>query len=135
MRGGDVKEPVIDVDDIADAAVVALMEEGQSGTLYELTGSRLMAFADMTDLPRRTIGRQIQHLPIKFDSFQAAIAQGGGPSVADVFSRIAKETLDGRNSNLSDGFQRALGRPARDFGDFAKAANGAGAWRVNVTSR
>jgi uncharacterized protein YbjT (DUF2867 family) len=34
--------------------------------------------------------------------------------------------LDGRNAHLGDGVQRALGRPPRDFADFARAAAATG---------
>ena len=36
--------------------------------------------------------------------------------------------LDGRNAHLTDGVQRALGRPPRDFSDYAREAAAAGAW-------
>jgi hypothetical protein len=42
---------------------------------------------------------------------------------------LFKEVLDGRNASITDGVQRALGRPARDFRDFALSAAAAGAWR------
>jgi hypothetical protein len=32
------------------------------------------------------------------------------------------EVLDGRNSRLADGIQRALQRPPLDFSDYARAA-------------
>ena len=41
-----VGEPFVDVDDIADVAVAALTEDGHAGELYELTGPRLLTFAD-----------------------------------------------------------------------------------------
>jgi hypothetical protein len=52
-----------------------------------------------------------------------------GESVADVFTEICRETLDGRNESLADGVERALGRPPRDFRDFCRKAAAAGAWR------
>ena len=48
--------------------------------------------------------------------------------IAEVLTGIARETLDGRNAHLADGVQRALGRPARDFTEFARAAARSGAW-------
>lgn len=48
--------------------------------------------------------------------------------MADVFTAIARETLDGRNAHTTDGVMRALGRPSRDFANFAKDAALAGAW-------
>ena len=44
--GGDMPEPIVDIDDIA---VAALTEPGHKGELHEVTGPRLMTFADMAD--------------------------------------------------------------------------------------
>jgi hypothetical protein len=44
--------------------------------------------------------------------------------LTDVFT----EVLDGRNAYLTDGVQRALGRPPRDFADFARDAAATGVW-------
>lgn len=128
MPGGDVAEPIIDIDDIADVAVAALTEDGHKGELYEVTGPRLMTFADMSAELSRAIGREIRHIPISFEEFHANIAQAGGTFVADVFTAIARETLDGRNAHTTDGVMRALGRAPRDFADFARAAARTGAW-------
>ncbi len=38
--------------------------------------------------------------------------------------------FDGHNASLADGVEQALGRPARDFAEFAKLAEAAGAWGV-----
>ncbi len=128
MPGGDVVEPIIDIDDIADVAVAALTEDSYRGELYEVTGPRLMTFADMAaDLSQAT-GHEIRHIPISFEDFHGNIAEAGGNFVADVFTAIARETLDGRNAYTTDGVMRALGRAPRDFADFARAAARSGAW-------
>jgi hypothetical protein len=36
--------------------------------------------------------------------------------------------LDGRNESLCDGVQQILGRPARDFADFARDTAATGVW-------
>lgn len=128
MPGGNVVEPIIDIDDIADVAVAALTDAGHRGELYEVTGPRLMTFADMAADLSRAMGREIRHIPISFDAFHAAIAEAGGPFVADVFTAIARETLDGRNARTADGVMRALGRAPRDFAAFARTATRTGAW-------
>jgi uncharacterized protein YbjT (DUF2867 family) len=130
MPGGETPEPIIDIDDIADVAVAALTEDGHRGQLYEVSGPRLLTFADMARELSDAIGRPIRHIPIGFEDFHANIAQSGGTFVADVFTAIARETLDGRNAHTTDGVMRALGRPPRDFADFATAAARAGAWPV-----
>jgi uncharacterized protein YbjT (DUF2867 family) len=128
MPGGLIKEPIIDVDDIADVAVAALTEYRHAGALYEVTGPRLLSFADMAEILSDAIGRPIRHVPITFEDFHANIAQVGDSFVADVFTAIARETLDGRNAQLGDGVQRALGREPRDFVDFAQTAAQSGCW-------
>ncbi|MDV7144977.1 NmrA family NAD(P)-binding protein [Tropicimonas sp. TH_r6] len=128
MPGGNVQEPIVDVDDIADVAVAALTEEGHDGRLYEVTGPDLMTFAEMAEALSAATGRQIAHVPISFEAFHAALFASHGDMIADVFTAIARETLDGRNAQLSDGVQRALGRPPRAFTSYAKAAAQAGVW-------
>jgi len=128
MPGGDIREPIIDIEDIADVAVAALTEDGHRGKLYEVTGPRLMTFAEMADVLGKATGRPIRHIPISFEDFHANVAAAGGTFVADVFTAIARETLDGRNAHTTDGVMQALGRPPRDFAEFAADAARAGVW-------
>ena len=130
MPGGDVAEPIIDIDDIADVVVAALTEDGHTGELYEVTGPRLMSFAEMARALSQASGRPIKHLPITFEDFHANVAASGGDFVADVFTAIARETLDGRNAQTADGVERALGRKPRDFAEFAAAAASRGVWNT-----
>ena len=130
MPGGDIAEPIIDIDDIADVVTAALSEEGHLGERYEVTGPRLMTFAEMAGVLSETLGRPIQHIPISFEDFHANVSASGGEFVADVFTSIARETLDGRNAHTADGVERALGRKPRDFAEFARTALAAGAWPV-----
>lgn len=128
MPGGDIVEPIIDIDDIADVVVAALAEDGHVGERYEVTGPRLMTFAEMAEVLTQTLGRPIQHIPISFDDFHANVAASGDAFVADVFTQIARETLDGRNAYVTDGVERALGRKPRDFAQFAEAVVSLGVW-------
>lgn len=128
MPGGDIREPIIDIDDIADVVVAALTEDGHLGESYEVTGPRLMTFAEMAEVLSTTLDRHIQYIPITFEDFHANVAAAGGDFVAEIFTQIARETLDGRNAHTADGVERALGRKPRDFADFAQTAMAAGAW-------
>lgn len=128
MPGGNIAEPIIDIDDIAEVVVTALTEEGHLGERYEVTGPRLMTFAEMAQVLSTTLGRPIQHVPIAFEDFHANVATSGGDFIADVFTKIARETLDGRNAYVADGVERALGRKPRDFTEFAVSAAALGVW-------
>ncbi|WAP68071.1 Rossmann-fold NAD(P)-binding domain-containing protein [Jiella pelagia] len=130
MPGGDVAEPIVDVDDIADVAVAALTREGLPDDLYEVTGPRLLTFAEMADTIAAATGSPVRHVPISFEQFHEALEATAGKFVADIFTAIARETLDGRNAHVTDGVNRALGRPPRDFADFARTAARTGHWPV-----
>lgn len=128
MPAGEVREPIVDIDDIADVAVAALTEDGHEGQLYEVTGPRLMTFAEMAAELSRALGRTVQYVPISFEAFHREIAAANGEMIADVITEIARETLDGRNARLANGVQLALGRAPRDFSGFASDAVKSGAW-------
>jgi uncharacterized protein YbjT (DUF2867 family) len=73
---GNIAEPFVDAEDIAQCAVAALTQIGHTNQLYELTGPRALSFAEA----------------------------------------------------VTDGVQRALGRPARDFSDYVQRTGATGIW-------
>jgi uncharacterized protein YbjT (DUF2867 family) len=129
LPADSVSEPFVDADDIADVAVAALTEDGHVGRLYELTGPRALRFDEAVAEIAAATGRPIRYVPITLDEFMAGLREAGVP--ADVTALLAflfGEVLDGRNEQVADGVQQALGRPARDFRDFARDAAAAGVW-------
>jgi uncharacterized protein YbjT (DUF2867 family) len=125
----DVGEPFVDADDIADIAVAALTEDGHLGEVYEVTGPRLLTFAEAVEEIARATGRELRYVPIGIDDFADALTQEGAPEgEINLLRYIFGEVLDGRNAHVTDGVQRALGRPPRDFADYAHAAAASGAW-------
>ncbi len=126
---GDVLEPFVDTDDIADVAVAALTEDGHEGKVYELTGPRLLTFADAVSEISRATGRTIRFNTITAEEFETSLKELGLPSdYVELLMHLFTEVLDGRNASLSPDVERVLGRPARDFADYASAA--ADAWRA-----
>ncbi|WP_218825404.1 NAD(P)H-binding protein [Streptosporangium subroseum] len=126
---GDVAEPFVDVEDIADVAFAALTEDGHSGQLYELTGPRLLTFADAAAEIAAASGREIRYVPVSPEQYAAELTEHGVPaeyatSLLDLFTGV----LDGRNAHLTDGVRRALGREPRDFADYARATAATGVW-------
>jgi uncharacterized protein YbjT (DUF2867 family) len=128
---GDVLEPFVDADDIADVAVAALTQDGHAGQVYELTGPRLLSFAQAADEIARAAGRPVRCTPIPLDAFTAAAAaQGEPPEVVALLRYLFSEVLDGRNARLADGVQRALGRAPKDFAVFAREVAAGGVWAL-----
>lgn len=128
IPAGDVLEPIVDADDIADVAAASLVDDRHAGQLYDVTGPRLMSFAEVAATLSAAIGRPVQYAPITLEQFHETMVAMSGPVMADVLTHVCRETLDGRNATLGDGVRRALGREPRDFIDFCQAAARAGAW-------
>ena len=128
---GDVPEPFIDVDDIADVAVAALTEPGHDGEIYEVTGPRLLTFKDVANELTDAIGRKVAFVEIPHDAFVAGVAESGAPKeVVWIMDYLFSTVLDGRNAYIADGVERALGRPPKDFADYARDMAATGLWRT-----
>ena len=127
----NVKEPFLDADDIADVAVAALIDDRHVGQLYELTGPRLLTFAEAVEEIAKAVGRDIRYVQVSADQYASALVEAElPPEFVWLVNYLFTTVLDGRNAHLSDGVQRALGREPRDFTDYARAAAAAGVWNA-----
>jgi uncharacterized protein YbjT (DUF2867 family) len=127
LPAGDTPEPFVDADDIADVAVAALTDDRHIGELYELTGPRLLTFAEAVGEIARAAGREIRYVPVSIEEYATAAAQQGVPDdVIGLLTYLFGEVLDGRNAHLTDGVKRALGREPRDFAQYARDAAATG---------
>ena len=79
LPAGNTPEPFIDADDIADVAVAALTEDGHVGERYELTGPRLLTFADAVEEIAQATGREIRYMPVSIEDFAAALEEQAVP--------------------------------------------------------
>ena len=126
---GDVLEPFVDADDIADVAVAALTDDRHVGQTYELTGPRLLTFADAVAEISSATARVVDFQTVSMDDYAAVLADYQvPPAEVDLLRYLFTTVLDGRNSSLADGVQGALGREPKDFSDFARDAAAAGVW-------
>lgn len=124
-----VREPFVDAEDIADVAVAALLEDGHAGRVYEVTGPRLLTFGEAVSEIASATGRALGYTPISADEFTVGLeAEGVASFEADLLRYLFTSVLDGRNEFTTDGVAQALGRPPRDFADFARDAAARGAW-------
>ena len=129
LPAGETPEPFVDAEDIADVAVAALTEDGHAGEVYELTGPRLLTFAEAVSEIAWASGREVRYVPISIEESAAAAAEQGVPGeVIELLSYLFAEVLDGRNTHLADGVERALGRAPRDFSEYARDAAATGVW-------
>lgn len=129
LPAGEVGEPFVDADDVADVAVAAFTLPGHGGKVYEVTGPRLLTFGEATAEIARAAGRDIRYTCLPTAEYAATLAAQGVPGeVVRLLTALFAEVLDGRNAHLTDGVQQALGRPPRDFAAYARSAAAAGIW-------
>ena len=125
-------EPFIDADDIADVAVAALTEPGHAGQVYELTSPRLLTFADAVAEIGKAAQREIRYIPVSLEDYAAAAVDQGIPEeIVGFLTYLFSEVL-GNNAYVTDGVHRALGRPPRDFADFATETAATGVWTASA---
>jgi uncharacterized protein YbjT (DUF2867 family) len=126
---GNIAEPFVDAEDIAEIAVEALTQPGHSGQLYELTGPRALTFSEAVEEIAQVTRRDIRFAAVPAEGYRQALEQAELPAqLIDLVLYLFTTVLDGRNTPVADGIQRALGRPARDFTDYVRRTAASGVW-------
>ncbi|MFB8273922.1 NmrA family transcriptional regulator [Nocardia colli] len=133
LPNGEVPEPFVHADDIADVAALALTADGHQGEIYELTGPRALTFAEAVAEIAAATGRDIAFIPVSRTEFVAALTDYQVPAdVVSLLDYLFGTILDGRNSKTADGVRRALGREPRDFTDYARDTASTGIWNIQA---
>jgi uncharacterized protein YbjT (DUF2867 family) len=129
LPGGDGAASFVDAEDIAAVVVAALTEDGHAGQIYELSGPRAVTLTEAVATISEATGRAIRYVPLSVEDYVAELVQQGlPPADAQAFADAIEPLREGRDEHVSDGVQRALGRPPRTFAEFAKATAADGGW-------
>lgn len=129
LPAGDVAEPFTDAEDIADVAVAALTENGHAGRTHEVTGPRLLTFADAVGELARVTSGEVRYLPVTPEQFISSLTERGVPAeYATQLAGLMVEVFDGRRAHVTDTVERVLGRQPRDFAEYARETATTGVW-------
>jgi len=129
LPAGGTREPFIDADDIADVVVAALTDDTHIGRLYEVTGPRLLTFADAVGEIAEASGGRVRYTEIPAEDYASLLGKHGvPPEYVSLVMYLFTTVLDGRNEQLADGVHRALGRAPRDFAAYARETAATGVW-------
>ena len=129
LPAGDTVEPFIDIDDIADVAVAALIRPELRNRLFEVSGPRALTFAQCAAEISQAVGYSVKFTQITIDDFIHALRTQGLPEdVLWLMNELFSVVFDGRNSNPTSGVEEALGRPATDFREYLRKVMATGAW-------
>ncbi|MWA00253.1 NAD(P)H-binding protein [Actinomadura sp. LD22] len=126
---GDGRTPFVDAEDIAEVAADALTDGRHNGRIYQLTGPRAVSFAEAAELIGKATGRTIRHVDVTPEAFTERLASHGvHPDAARMLAGLLANIREDREAAVSDGVERALGRPAKPFEDYITEAAAAGHW-------
>ncbi|MGW0609256.1 NmrA family NAD(P)-binding protein [Streptomyces sp. NPDC002788] len=129
---GEVREPFLDVRDIADVVVTALTSgDRYAGQTIMLSGARLLTFGEAVAEIAEATGRRLAYRAVSTRDYGEALTGFGvPPQEVAALTGIFDTLLDGRNAHLSDGVHDILGRAPRDFSDFVREEAAAGTWKA-----
>ena len=131
LPAGDVPEPFVDIEDVADVAAAVLTEpSGHAGRVYELTGPRALTFDEAVELISRTSARSITYKQISSAEYIAALVEDGvseddAHHVAEMFVLMEP----GLFAATMDGVATVLGRAPRTFEEYVVRTAASGAWQ------
>lgn len=131
LPAGKVREPFVDLDDVADAAVEVLLNPLHRNKTYELTGPHLLTFADAVAEIAAATGREISYRSLPLPVFLEEMRAAGLPEdMLWLMTELFTNTLDGRNESIHGDIAGLIGRPARTFSRFAREVATTGTWRA-----
>ena len=124
---GDVGVSMVDVRDIADAAVLEILRrEGADTALprvaYELSGPDALTGNSLAALWSEVLGRHVRYAGNDLDAFEANMKSRAPAWIAyDMRAMMRRYQRDGAVANPEDldRLTRLLGRPPRRYRDFA----------------
>lgn len=126
---GDVPEPFIDLDDVADVAVLALTQNGHTGVVHELTGPESITLTEVARQLSEASGTPVEFVSVTQEKFvEEAVGAGLDEATATFLAGLFSDIFDGRNVTTTTGVRDALGREPRAFADWAKDAAAQGVW-------
>ncbi|MFC6158141.1 NAD(P)H-binding protein [Kribbella jiaozuonensis] len=129
LSAGTGAEAWIDTNDVGDVMTTALLDESYVGQTLTISGPRTLTMTEIADELTAATGRPIGYVDLEPDSHVAELIEQGliqedADAVRDLFAVIRNH----RSEYVSDGVEQVLGRPARDFTDWARETAKTGVW-------
>jgi len=131
LSAGTGAEAWIDTNDVGDVMTAALLSEAYAGQVLALSGPRPLTMTEIADELTTATGRPIKYVDLDPETHVAELVEQGltqedAEAVRDLFAVIRNH----RSEYVSDGVEHVLGRPPRDFTDWARETAKTGVWDV-----
>jgi len=129
LPAGQINEPFIDVDDIAEVAFNCLTRPELHNQLFEITGPELLTFEKCVSMIADAIEQPIAFIPITTSDLLGGLKQQGQPEeVLWLMNELFTHVMDGRNSYVTQDIEKVLGRPAKRFEEYVSKTVAEGSW-------
>ncbi len=118
---GDARISAVDVRDLADVAVAALITSRHNNKVYSLTGPAALTFSEMAQQIAKATGRPVAFVDVPAEAMRAALLDLGFPAwQADGLLEEFAMYRRAEAAAIEAGVRDALGRPPRSFEEFAR---------------
>jgi uncharacterized protein YbjT (DUF2867 family) len=130
VSAGDGGEAWIDTNDVGDMMTAVLLDEAHTGATYAISGPRYLTMTEVAAELSAATGRPINYVDLEPQEHVTELVDQGldqedAEAVRDLFAVIRNH----RSEYVSDGVQQVLGRPPRDFTDWARETATTGIWK------
>jgi len=129
LSAGTGAEAWIDTNDVGDVMTAALLDETYTGQTIAVSGPRPLTMTEVAEALTTATGRPITYVDLDPEKHVTELIDQGlteedAEAVRDLFAVIRNH----RSEYVSDGVQEVLGRPPRDFADWARETATTGVW-------
>lgn len=126
-----IKEPFIDVNDIAEVVYRSLLDESPNNCIHEITGPELLTFKEIADSFSKNLGFDVKVTHIPLEKYLSELTKFGLSNEEITLTRyLFEELLDGRNEYLTSDLNDVLGREATSFQQYIENTKLSGVWEL-----
>ena len=118
---GEGRVAFVDVEDIAEVAVRALIDEQPHNTAHLITGPRAYTYTEVASILSQASGRAIEHRHVSPPEVCARMIASGVPDeFAEILTMLERLIRDGAEDRVTQTVQEVTGRPPRSLPEFAQ---------------
>ena len=119
LPAGGVREPFVDVEDVAEVAATLLTSDGYDGRRYDLSGPEALTFGDAVARIAAASGRTMSYADVSPAEYGAELrAQGYPEEVVKELNAMFDLLRAGVLAEPADGVRQVLGRDATPFAEY-----------------
>jgi uncharacterized protein YbjT (DUF2867 family) len=112
---------MIDLRDVADAALAVLTGSGHEGKSYILTGPQAISFHDVAATFSKVLGKDVKYVKVPHEAgVQSMIGMGFPEWIAKGYGELNEGFSENFANRVTDDVETLTGHPARSFQQYAR---------------